>query len=196
MNVKCFYLGPLFTNGYLLWDDLDNAIFVDPGEESAEVLKFLDERRLRLLWVFLTHGHPDHIGGVKALRKRALYGVAIHEADIPMFMEPMLGLSPLFGSRRPSPPEKLLQDGDRIAVGHLSFVVIHTPGHTPGSVCFLVEGEGKQLLISGDTLFAQSVGRTDLRGWGEAPFFSQTPRRVARRPLGSPWPWSQDDDRG
>lgn len=181
MNVKCFCLGSLFTNGYLLWDDLGNAAFVDPGEESADVLAFLDKERLNLLWVLLTHGHPDHIGGVEALKKRALYGVAIHEADVSIFMEPVFGLLPLFGSKRPSFPEKTLQDGDEIAVGQLTFVVIHTPGHTPGSVCFLVEGEGERLLLSGDTLFAQSVGRTDLPG-GDGRKLASSLERLAELP--------------
>lgn len=143
-------------------------MLVDPGGDPSEALNFAEKNALRVEWILLTHGHGDHIAGLEKARQIATRGVAIHGADARMLVSPEENLSYWMGSPiTSSAEEKTLEDGERFNVGKMDVLAIHTPGHTAGSMCFLVsEGDGK-LLLSGDTLFARSVGRTDLPGGSE-----------------------------
>ncbi len=168
MEYRRFPMGALWTNAYLLWDQEGTAILVDPGGDPSEALDFAEKNRLRIEWVFLTHGHGDHIEGLDMARQKSVRGVAIHRADAAMLTTPEENLSRWLGAPiQCSKAERELEDGETLAVGKMTVRVIHTPGHTAGSSCFLVlEGEDS-VLVSGDTLFARSVGRTDLPGGSE-----------------------------
>ena len=165
MKIQRFPLGSLFANGYLVYDELGKAFFVDPGGDPDDVIAAIEGNSLQLEWILLTHGHADHIGGVNSLAERFNCSVAIHKDDAGMLIDPSRNLSIFTGDVIKVDHEvKLLSDGDELKVGDILVRVIHTPGHTPGSVCYLViHGEG-MALFSGDTLFALSVGRTDLPG--------------------------------
>ncbi len=168
MEYRRFPMGALWTNAYLIWDGEGVALLVDPGGDPSEALDFAEEKGLRIEWVLLTHGHGDHIGGLEEARRRSAMGVAVHRADASMLTSPEENLSRWMGEPiRSAAAEKLLEDGDTFSVGQMSIRVIHTPGHTEGSSCFLVSDEGSEVLLSGDTLFARSVGRTDLPGGNE-----------------------------
>lgn len=168
MKYRRFAMGALWTNAYLLWDEDGVAVLVDPGGDPSEALCFAEEKGLEIEWILLTHGHGDHIGGLDEARKSSRKGVAIHRADAPMLTSPEENLSRWMGSPVESAAaEKILEDGERFWAGRLEVRVIHTPGHTAGSSCFLFTDGEKELLASGDTLFARSVGRTDLPGGSE-----------------------------
>lgn len=168
MEMKCFPLGPLWTNGYLIWDEAGKAFFVDPGGDPREVLDFLAERGLELEMILLTHSHADHIFGLEALRERARLGVALHEEEAPFLSDPKENLSRWMGADyRCRPAERELRHGDCLSLGSMTVEVRHTPGHSPGSVCYLVRQGSEALLLSGDTLFAGSIGRSDLPGGDE-----------------------------
>lgn len=168
MNIKRFPLGLLWTNCYVVWNDAKEAIVVDPGGDTTELRHFLKTEGLSLRWVLLTHGHGDHIMGVGELRGLASEGVAIHAEDADCLtsakqnLSDTLGQSAVFDSA-----DHLLKDGEVISVGGMKITVLHTPGHTRGGCCFYVEEGSEALLLSGDTLFARSVGRTDLPGGDE-----------------------------
>ncbi len=165
MRIRRFPLGALWTNGYLVLDDEGRGVFVDPGGDPKEVIEFMKAQGVHLEWVLLTHGHADHMCGLEKLRPLARRGVAVHSLDAPMLASPEQNLSAFMQDRcQSTPPEKELEDGDTIHAGDLVISVIHTPGHTPGSVCFHITDKGEEALLCGDTLFAQSVGRTDLPG--------------------------------
>ncbi|WP_024822597.1 MBL fold metallo-hydrolase [Aminobacterium mobile] len=165
MEYKRFPLGPLWTNGYLFYDSQGKGFFVDPGGDPADVLTFLDEHSIRLEWILLTHAHIDHIGGIPELAPLASLGVALSKNDSELLRNPDLNLSHWMGLDFPGwEPAKLLSDEDELNIGEFIVKVIATPGHTPGSVCYLISLGEEQLLVSGDTLFARSVGRTDLPG--------------------------------
>jgi glyoxylase-like metal-dependent hydrolase (beta-lactamase superfamily II) len=184
MEVRRFPLGSLWTNAYLAWDEAGEAFAVDPGGDPAEMLAFLDERGLRLELILLTHGHADHIEGLEALRGRARRGVAIHAEDAPMLESERSNLSSFLGSGFAcSPAELLLRDEEELSVGSMEIRVLHTPGHTPGGVCFRVREGETEVLFSGDTLFAQSVGRTDLPG-GDEGALDRSLARLADLPDG------------
>lgn len=168
MEIKRFPLGALWTNAYLVWDKEGKAFLTDPGGDAQEVLDFIKERGLSLELVLLTHGHADHIGGLREVAEKAKRGVAIHELDADMLVSPSLNLSKFMGEAFSVPaPTQRFKDGDLFRVGVMEIHVIHTPGHTPGSSCFLVSDGEERILLSGDTLFARSVGRTDLPGGDE-----------------------------
>lgn len=165
MKIHRFPLGSLFANGYLVYDESHKAFFVDPGGDPDDVIAAIEGNSLQLEWILLTHGHADHVGGVNALAERFNCSVAIHKDDAGMLIDPSKNLSIFTGDVVKVDHEvKLLSDGDEIKVGDPLVRVIHTPGHTPGSVCFLVIHGEEMALFSGDTLFALSVGRTDLPG--------------------------------
>jgi hydroxyacylglutathione hydrolase len=159
--------GEIETNCYLFYCEASRACaIIDPGAEPGKIFAAVADLELKPALILNTHGHIDHIGANRDMKDK--YGVPIylHSADAPMLkiMERVeLGL--VFGSRDLPSPDRLLVDGDEIAVGGKALRAIHTPGHTPGSVSFLGDG----LLFSGDTLFCGGVGRTDLEGgsWKE-----------------------------
>jgi glyoxylase-like metal-dependent hydrolase (beta-lactamase superfamily II) len=168
MEYRRFAMGALWTNAYLLWDAEGVAVLVDPGGDPSEALGFAEEKGLEIEWILLTHGHGDHIGGLDEARIRSRKGVAIHHADAPMLTSPEENLSRWMGSPvKSGAADKVLEDGETFWVGSMEVRVIHTPGHTAGSSCFLFREGATELLVSGDTLFTRSVGRTDLPGGSE-----------------------------
>lgn len=143
------------------------AIIVDAPPDLTVIAELLEQHALVPVALLLTHGHIDHGGGAGAVVDRYGVGAYVHPDDDFLTLDPNTQLRMLFGSVPPGdyePPARLsrLVDGDRLALAGLEVDVIHTPGHTPGHCCFMLEQEG--VLFSGDQLFAGSIGRTDLPG--------------------------------
>lgn len=168
MEIKRFPLGTLWTNCYLIWDDNGDGFVVDPGGPAQDVVDYVRSKDIKVHMIVVTHGHADHIGGVDMLRGIAKEGVAIHEEDAACLTSPAKNLSLCMGAEiRTSAAETILHDGDRLKAGKMTLDIIHTPGHTLGGVCILVSDGDEKILISGDTLFARSIGRSDLPGGDE-----------------------------
>jgi glyoxylase-like metal-dependent hydrolase (beta-lactamase superfamily II) len=163
-------VGPLQCNCSILVDEATrDALIVDPGDEADAILAAVEEMKARPVALLHTHGHFDHIGASSDVAEATGAALRIHAAD--RFLWDMLpDQARLFGMEadKPRDPDAAIADGETIAFGSSSVRAIHTPGHTPGSTCFLLEpakGEsGETILFSGDTLFHRSIGRTDL--WG------------------------------
>ena len=170
MNYKRFPLGALWTNGYLFWDDdTHEAFFIDPGGNTQEVRDFIDEHKLKLTMILLTHGHIDHIAGIQELLPYVGNNIYIGKNDAYMLKNPSGKLQALLGVHCEGINDfKEVEESDIINSCGYKIKVMETPGHTEGSVCYLItDKENHNVLISGDTLFAQSVGRTDLDGGDE-----------------------------
>lgn len=160
-------VGFLHTNCYLvICDRTQETLIIDPGfaeYEGAHVLNELGRYNARVKYVINTHGHADHISGNMNVKEKTNAQIATHCDDAEMLTNPLKNLSEMLGLRVHSPPpDRMLQDGDKIKVGALKFEVIHTPGHTPGSISLYCRSEN--IVFTGDTLFAGSVGRADLPG--------------------------------
>ncbi len=163
MQIKYMQLGMVCTNCYIFWaDGSDQCAVVDPGDDGQQVASLIQGLKLTPVAILLTHSHFDHVLGIPGLRETwPGLPVYCHPADIPEEVsETMFGMTvptvAAFGNVTP------YSEGDTVAVGPLTVKVIHTPGHTRGSVTLMVEGEG--VLFTGDTLFRGSMGRTDLPG--------------------------------
>lgn len=170
MNIKRFPLGSIWTNCYLIWDKNGSGFIVDPGGPAKEVEDFIRSHDIKIHWILLTHGHSDHIGGIPDLRNLSENGVAVHADDAGCLADKNRNLSNYLGEPiEVTSADRLLKDGDTIKIGTMTVKVIHTPGHTPGGICMLVTdtSDNEQLLLSGDTLFARSIGRSDLPGGDE-----------------------------
>ncbi len=160
-NIRSFTFNYLEEKTYLVWDESLEAVLIDPGcyrpSEAPELSRFIEENKLKLKAIWLTHGHFDHICGVASFPGVPVY---MHPAD-----KPVLAISGdmATGLRLRAPDTSFstvdISDGDELRVGKTAFKVIATPGHTPGGVCFYDEKDG--LMFSGDTLFAGTIGRTD-----------------------------------
>jgi glyoxylase-like metal-dependent hydrolase (beta-lactamase superfamily II) len=167
MNYEILIVGPLETNCYLVYsqDSLECAV-VDPGAEAERIFQLIAQKNLKPTLLLNTHGHVDHIGANKDVKEKYNIPLYIHSADGPMLENVQQSEMAIFLGAMDSPsPDHFLNDGDKIKIGKSFLQVIHTPGHSPGSVSFLGDG----FLLSGDTLFFGGVGRTDLPGgsWKE-----------------------------
>ncbi|WP_249871101.1 MBL fold metallo-hydrolase [Oceanobacillus saliphilus] len=162
MNIKGMSVGPIGTNCYIVFDDQD-AIVIDPGAESEKILGFLNQRKLHVQAILLTHAHFDHIGALEEVRKATGAEVYLHKSESSWLSDPMLNGSFKLQGREilVSPADKPLNPG-RLRIGSFDFTILHTPGHSPGSVSFIFEED--HFIVSGDVLFYQGIGRTDLPG--------------------------------
>jgi hydroxyacylglutathione hydrolase len=165
-KVECAVVGPIQCNCYILSDSASmQAYLIDPGAESKELMSFLEKKKLNLQAILITHAHIDHVGGIEFVHAKFPMPVFYHPDDQYLY-ENLAIQAQLFGvtpeqlqARQPNVGNASLRHGREIG----KVRVIHTPGHTPGSVCFHATGD-HPVLFSGDTLFAGSIGRTDL--WG------------------------------
>ena len=160
-------LAPLATNAYLVGDDLrGECIVVDPASQGQRILDEMTRLRLRAKLILATHGHADHVGAVAFLKEATGALFAMHPRDVSLVNESgvMFGHGVIPGYRDPPTPDIELKEGDDIEVGEFTFRVLETPGHTPGGVSLYGHG----VLLSGDTLFQEGIGRYDLPG-GDGP---------------------------
>ncbi|NOX35238.1 MAG: MBL fold metallo-hydrolase [Deltaproteobacteria bacterium] len=162
MIIKKLEVGPIMANCYILGCKLTKeAAVIDPGDDADRILMALSKSGLKVKYLINTHGHFDHVGANKRMKEVTGAKLAIHPDD-EIMLDELSSSASMFGlSAENSPPaDILLKDGDEITFGKITLKVIHTPGHSKGGVCFYTKGH----LFSGDTLFAGSIGRTDLEG--------------------------------
>ena len=167
LAMETFAVGPLQCNCTIVADTVSgDAIVVDGGDGVDEVVARLERRRWRARFLLHTHAHIDHIGDLGALRGRTAAAGLLHPADLPLY--DTLALQARWIGLAAAPPvvalDGHLHDGDVIEAGAVRATVLHTPGHTPGSVCLTVPDGDATTILSGDTLFAGSIGRWDLGG--------------------------------
>ena len=166
VEYKVFSLLPGFeTNTYLVWDtDSKETIIIDPSMPSEKLSTFIAEKKLYILYIINTHGHADHIGGNSFFSKKYQAPICIHADDKHMLIDSKQNLS-IYMDVDLSSPEAgiILADNQIIEVGKSKLIVLHTPGHTKGSICILID----HLIFTGDTLFYRDIGRTDLPGGNE-----------------------------
>ena len=168
--IESFPVGPLQCNCAIVADPMTReAVVVDPGDEPDRILEALAGAGLRAVALIHTHAHFDHVGCSALLKRITGAPILMHAGDRPLYQN-LAAQGQTFGLSLDAPGviDRTLVGGDRVACGKGELQVIHTPGHTPGSLCFRMPGEDGDVLFSGDTLFRRSIGRTDLWG-GSAP---------------------------
>jgi len=164
MILETFPVGPLQCNCTILGDQASGeAMIVDPGDNIPQILARLDKHRLTLKQILVTHGHIDHVGGALQLKRATGAPILLNQNDLPLLkmMDMQAGW---LGIATPeiAPPDVSAEEGMIVGIAGHSAQVLHTPGHTQGSICLHFAPE--HLLLAGDTLFAGSIGRTDLPG--------------------------------
>lgn len=162
MQIKRSITGPIQTNTYLIWDKgTKDAAIIDPAGKEREIIKFVENNRLKVIYIINTHGHFDHILLNQRLSKYFNADILIHKDDKDLLTNNYLNTAEVCNlSVEPSKPSSLLNNKDIILIGRIKLEVIHTPGHSKGSIC--LHNKHKGVLFSGDTLFARGIGRTDL----------------------------------
>jgi len=162
MEFKRFPLGIYQANCYILYDkNTKEAAVIDPGGDFEVIKSFVEDSGLKVKYIILTHGHGDHIGALMELKEYTGAEVCIHGEDNPMLRSSRMNLTALMGYNPVEmSADRLLEDGEILRLEGMELEIIHTPGHSRGGICIYCDGS----LFSGDTLFACSIGRTDLPG--------------------------------
>lgn len=154
--------GDMQANCYIIAEkDGGKGIIIDPGGDAIKILDIVQENELEILYIVATHAHIDHIADIELIKNSVNAQFLLHFLDLSFLKDPNLNLS--FFMQPPrifSPPEKLAQEGEKIRAGKIDLEILHTPGHTPGSISLKID----KCIFTGDTLFSMSVGRTDLPG--------------------------------
>jgi glyoxylase-like metal-dependent hydrolase (beta-lactamase superfamily II) len=179
MIIETFPVGWLECNCTILGDERTReAIVIDPGDDSAEILARLKKHGLTVRQIVCTHTHIDHVGAICELQELAGPPASIHKADLFLF-EKLDVQAQWIGIPMPKRGaiDHFVEDGDAVACSGVEIGVIHTPGHTPGSTSFLLAGD-RNILFTGDTLFAQSIGRTDLWGGSQPQILTSIQKKL------------------
>lgn len=170
MIIRQMALGPIQANCIILGcEETRQAVIIDPGDDSDQILSTLAEDRLTVVHIINTHGHFDHVGANKRLKEVTGADILIHSSDAPMLSQ-LSATAAAWGLAAENSPtaDRLLEDGDSITFGTHTLKVLHTPGHTTGGICLYTEYPEadtlKKAVFVGDTLFAGSIGRTDFPG--------------------------------
>lgn len=158
MHIETINVGPLDVNCYIISSEKDNAIIIDPGADPEKILKYIEFHDLKAEFILNTHGHIDHIGSNAHIKSATDAELLIHEDDAFMLGQVQDSyISSMLNAKPSPPPDKKLKDGDILELDNIKIKVIHTPGHTPGGVCFYTDN----YLFTGDSIFVGGIGRTD-----------------------------------
>lgn len=167
ISIHHFTFGPFQENTYILSDETNECIIIDPGcyddNERSVLVSFINEKKLTPVRLLNTHCHIDHVFGNKFVSETFNIGLEIHKNDLPV-LDSLMNVAHLYNlnvEKSPA-PKKFLEEGDKIIFGKSSLDILFTPGHSPGSICFV--SQVQKFAISGDVLFYGSIGRTDLPG--------------------------------
>jgi len=164
---------------YIVGDsDTGEAMVIDPAANIDGILATADKNNLRIKYIVNTHGHVDHICGNREMKAKTGASIIIHEADAFMLGNTSPMLLQMFGAEDSPPADITVKDGDTITVGNVSLQVIHTPGHSPGGMSLYIKG----FVFTGDTLFVESVGRTDLQGSSASQMFRSIKEKLFTLP--------------
>ena len=167
LNIQKLVTGSFEANQYIVWTEGETeCLVIDPGEDSPALETRIESLGLTPVQIVLTHGHFDHIAGVRRMKEKFGGTICIHSLDGLMLVDARENLSAYFGFKVEQPAaDRFLEEGDTVAAGSTVFKVIHPPGHSPGGICLI----GESVVFTGDTLFCESVGRTDFpKADGEA----------------------------
>ena len=162
MIIKEMAVGPMMANCFIVGcDETKDAVVIDPGDDTDRILLALADLTLKVRYIINTHGHFDHVGGNRKMKAATGADILIHSLDAHM-LGALSSTAAAWGLSTDDspPPDRTVEDGDRIDFGTLTLTVIHTPGHSPGGIALYTEGN----VFVGDTLFAGSIGRTDFPG--------------------------------
>ena len=161
MFVKQIQVGQMAVFAYLIGDPVTgDGLVIDPADNVDGIIAEAKINKLRINYIVNTHGHVDHISGNAEMQKLTGAKIIIHEGDVSMLTSTPAMILRMFGAKQSPPPDIIVKDGDNIEVGNVSLKVIHTPGHSPGGMSLYKSG----FVFTGDTLFVEAVGRTDLPG--------------------------------
>lgn len=162
MFLKTVVVGPLEVNCYIIADEKNKeAAVIDPGDNSDEILDVIKKNNLNLKYIINTHAHFDHIGAIGKIKDATGAKFLIHEMETHV-LKTLPSQNLIFGIKTdsPPPPDRFLKDCEELMLGDIKLRILYTPGHSPGGICIHADG----VLFTGDTLFAGSIGRTDLPG--------------------------------
>jgi len=162
MVIQTLSVGPMEANCYILeCEETRAAMVIDPGSDAARIISVINSHSLRVRYIVNTHAHVDHIAANSDLKEKTSASLCIHSADADILLDSQRNLSFFVGIPVSSPaPDRLLEDDDILEAGTLHLKVMHTPGHSPGSICLL----GGKCIFTGDLLFAGGIGRYDFPG--------------------------------
>jgi hydroxyacylglutathione hydrolase len=176
LKIESWEVGPFAMNTIIAWcDETREAIWFDPGAEVYDILSWLDSNKIRITRIVNTHGHVDHIAENGIAKAELNVPLCIHPLDRPKLLDPAKNLSIFTGDSVVSPDaDELLNEGDALSFGKITFNLYHVPGHSPGSLVFYHDGN----LIAGDTLFQESVGRTDFPDASEQQLYKAIREKI------------------
>lgn len=182
MKIERIIVGMHETNTYILNEENNNeALIIDPGDAAKVIMKYIDRNQLQPMGIVLTHYHHDHTGATEELKKKYNCPIYAHKKEVEGLRDPQINLSTVMCRKLISIiPDKVLSEGNTITVGNLDLHVIHTPGHTPGGICLKMKDTN--IIFTGDTIFKDDLGRTDLAGGSEDMLKKSITNKVSKWP--------------